>query len=114
MDILTFVSRLCQKAGIQGIAYRLIGVLPITPPIVKQINKKSVVKLLHSISPDNGGSCIKLDNYDFDKPTYDLEIIIPVYNAERYIEECIDSVLRQQTRINFHVIVVNDGSTDGS
>jgi teichuronic acid biosynthesis glycosyltransferase TuaG len=39
-------------------------------------------------------------------------IIIPVYNCEKYIEECIKSALRQTVRCE--VIVVNDGSTDGT
>ena len=42
-----------------------------------------------------------------------LSIIIPVYNAEKYIEECIKSVLNQKYK-DFEIIIVNDGSTDNS
>lgn len=42
-----------------------------------------------------------------------ISIIIPVYNAERYLQQCINS-LCNQTYKNIEVIVVNDGSTDGS
>ena len=42
-----------------------------------------------------------------------LSIVIPVYNSERYLRECLDSV-RRQTFGDFEVICVNDGSTDGS
>lgn len=40
-----------------------------------------------------------------------LTIIIPVYNAERYLEGCLNSVLNQ-TYKDFELIIVNDGSTD--
>jgi len=38
-------------------------------------------------------------------------VVIPVYNAQRYIGKCIESVLSQDYK-NYKVIVVNDGSTD--
>ena len=42
-----------------------------------------------------------------------FSIVIPVYNVEKYIEKCLESVLNQ-TYDNFEVIVVNDGSPDNS
>ena len=42
-----------------------------------------------------------------------VSVVIPVYNCERYLAEAIESVLAQ-THANREVIVVNDGSTDGS
>lgn len=43
-----------------------------------------------------------------------LSIIIPAYNAEKYINECIDSILRnsQKSLNQTEIIIVNDGSTD--
>lgn len=43
----------------------------------------------------------------------DFSIIIPVYNVEKYIEQCIESILSQKY-MNFELILVNDGSTDRS
>lgn len=42
-----------------------------------------------------------------------ISIIIPIYNAERYLYECLDSV-QNQTYQDFEVICVNDGSLDSS
>ena len=42
-----------------------------------------------------------------------ISIIVPVYNVESYLEECLESI-RQQTFTDIEVILVNDGSTDSS
>lgn len=42
-----------------------------------------------------------------------ISIIIPVYNAEKYLKRCIDSILSQSFK-KYEIILVNDGSTDNS
>lgn len=42
-----------------------------------------------------------------------ISVIIPVYNVENYLRDCLNS-LKNQTYKNFEVIMVNDGSTDSS
>lgn len=42
-----------------------------------------------------------------------VTVIIPVYNCEEYLQECLDSVY-SQTYDEYEIITVNDGSTDGS
>lgn len=42
-----------------------------------------------------------------------ISIIIPVYNVERYIRTCIDSILKQDFQ-DYEIILVDDGSEDGS
>lgn len=43
----------------------------------------------------------------------DVSVIVPVYNVEKWVGRCLDSLL-SQTKDNYEIIVVNDGSTDDS
>ena len=45
------------------------------------------------------------------KPT--ISVIVPVYNVEKYLEECVESVL-SQTFTDFELLLIDDGSTDSS
>ena len=44
-----------------------------------------------------------------------LSIIVPVYNVEKYLKDCLDSLLDNNfPYTDYEIICVNDGSTDGS
>lgn len=43
----------------------------------------------------------------------EISVLLPVYNAEKYLSDCLDSLLRQ-TFYNFEIIAINDASTDQS
>ncbi len=45
---------------------------------------------------------------------YMLSILVPIYNQEAYIVQCLDSILMQKTQYDFEVLVGEDASTDGS
>ena len=83
-------------------------------PYKKYFNSvEDAEKYVNSLYPDADNSCVC--HHIIKRPyQYDLEIIIPVYNVEPFIEQCIQSVLTQQTQYTFVVVIVNDGSTDGS
>lgn len=42
-----------------------------------------------------------------------ISVIVPVYNAEKYLARCIDSIINQSYK-NLEIILINDGSTDSS
>lgn len=42
-----------------------------------------------------------------------ISVVIPVYNTEKYLERCVDSVINQSYK-NLEIIIVNDSSTDNS
>ena len=42
-----------------------------------------------------------------------VSIIVPVYNAEQYLEKCLDSLVNQTLK-DIEIILINDGSPDNS
>ena len=42
-----------------------------------------------------------------------ISVIVPVFNVEKYLERCVESIVNQ-TYKNLEIILVNDGSTDNS
>lgn len=62
---------------------------------------------------------VTTDNYyeemrmNWQKELYKISVIVPVYNAENFLEKCVDSILNQ-TYYNLEIILVDDGSNDGS
>lgn len=43
----------------------------------------------------------------------EISVIVPVYNTEKYLQECVDSILHQNFA-NFEMLLIDDGSTDNS
>ena len=58
-----------------------------------------------------GKNMNNIDGYVGDEPV--LSVVIPVYNTEKYLRECLDSVVSQSYR-NLQILIVDDGSTDNS
>lgn len=43
----------------------------------------------------------------------DISVVVPVYNTEKYLKKCVDSIINQQN-VSIEIILVDDGSTDSS
>lgn len=44
----------------------------------------------------------------------DISVIVPVYNVEKYLDDCLNSIINQNFKGSYEIICVNDGSTDNS
>ena len=43
-----------------------------------------------------------------------ISVVVPVYNAERYLIKCVNSIMNQSFKEKYELILVNDGSEDHS
>ena len=77
----------------------------------KIINLKSELKRLQSIKTGSLLPALPADSVNLSAPA--VSVVIPMYNAEEFIGECLDSLLLQ-TFQDFEVIVANDCSADAS
>ena len=112
MNSLFFLFRLSNKMPyiLKKVFFLLFYLLwPIKKP-----NVSAPQEYLNSIFPDNGKSSLCDCNVVKKNPKYDVQIIIPVYNVEKYLKECLDSIVNQKTQYRYCVVAVNDGSPDNS
>lgn len=108
MDI---ICKMIRKIGLGK------AVISLAKPLIKsRVALPSVEQArahLESHSPDPGSSCLCERKAD-KSGEFDLDIIIPAYNVEKYIKRCIDSALEQETNHSFRLIVIDDGSKDST
>lgn len=98
------------RDGVPGLVYALLmgtyQMLIVAKMIekikVSIIESENIIKRSQSII--NQKSC---------KYIPDVSIIVPIYNVEKYLRRCIDSIL-SQTFISFELLLIDDGSTDAS
>ena len=58
-------------------------------------------------------SCIREHNV-INNHKYNLQIVIPCYNVDKFLNKCIDSILRKTTNYLISIILIDDGSTDNT
>lgn len=105
----TIIARVAKKAHVNDLCYRLLkGFASKSKSSLSTAEARSI---LMEACPKPDGTVIAENSIN---PEYDLQIIIPVYNAEEWINRCIDSVLMQKCDYKIICCVVDDGSKDNS
>lgn len=89
----------------------LISMLGNLVPISSKLNITQARNLLQTYSAKPEGKCFANNNIDL---KYDLQIVVPTYNAEKYINQCLGSLRTQISKYEILVTIINDGSTDGT
>lgn len=77
---------------------------------IKVSDAEAEIKKVYS---NEGSEDFEIKNEE-DNKKIDLSIVVPVYNSEKFLKKCMDSVVNQNTKYKYEVIAVNDGSTDNS
>ena len=70
------------------------------------------MSLLEAFHPDCGRSCLTANHVE--KPQYDIQVIMPVYNTTDTVCEAVESVLSQSGPEKTLLTIINDGSPDDS
>lgn len=70
------------------------------------------IEFLQGQHTDRGTSCLRKQPLPAADEKIMVDIIIPAYNVEKYIDNCVKSVVRQKTGYPFRMIIVDDGSHD--
>ena len=109
------IAKILKKLGLGHSAYRLAA--PFYSAKYKGAaggKPEEAMALLRETSPDIGSSCHIPRRQSPAGPAAELDIIVPAYNVEKYISQCVTSVLEQETKHSFRLIVIDDGSTDAT
>lgn len=79
--------------------------------IKSKMTEAEAREILENFSPCPQGTCCSINKVDI---KYNLQIVVPAYNAEKYICECLNSIMQQKTQYHVLISCVNDGSTDNT
>lgn len=103
--------KILRKAGLGLPALKLAKPFIKADTVLPSVEEAG--RQLSALSPDPGSSCLWDKGCEI-RGDFELDIIVPAYNVEKYIKRCIDSALSQQTKYSFRLIIIDDGSTDAT
>lgn len=78
---------------------------------ISSMTADEAAAILQQYSPKPEGTAIRENRLEIPF-LYDLQIIVPAYNVEKYLRQCLESILGQKSKYRFHVTIVDDGSLD--
>lgn len=67
---------------------------------------------INFLSRDSLNICYTKERFKYLLSNYDLSVIVPASNSEKWIKRALNSIMSQVTRYRFEMIVINDVSTD--
>lgn len=79
----------------------------------REYTPEEALEILEAFSPDPHTSCYAPHAPKLPR-RFDVSVIVPVYNCEKFLNRCLDSIVTQKGSCRVQLIVVNDGSTDAS
>lgn len=108
MNINNLIQFISRKSGINKILFEFCR-----GNFVSSDESAATLALnrLVSFSPKPNGSSVFSENSRVITHEFDIHIVVPCYNSQKYLKKCLDSL---KLRHSYLVSVVNDGSTDGS
>lgn len=104
------LKRIVGKITRTANGFSVMAKMLIKPGKLPQL--EDAMTYLQQCSPDPDGSCWTDQGFVHEEWSLPLSVIIPAYNVEKYVIQCLQSVLGQKVYFPFEVIVVDDGSTD--
>lgn len=106
------MRKILKKFGISRLLLPLADAL--TSRETLALTEAECLQTLQSAHADGGKTALWDEPLPQAEGAYQLDIIVPAYNAEATLGECMRSILEQETAYAFRVILVDDGSTDGT
>ena len=109
MPIKSLVKGAVQRALFEGPVYRLRRAAALKKTTAYVSGAREQIARI-APRPEH----MRADLVPMTEPTLDVSVIVPVYNVEKYVGACLESVLSQELDGTLEVIAVIDGSRDGS
>lgn len=112
MRIIKYYYYKIKKLIMRIIKYYYYLIIRIGLKMKKKIKLIKNDNILESLYEKKSFTCYVKSRKFEDK--VDLSIIVPVYNSEKFIKKCVESIINNKTKYKYEIILINDGSSDSS